>query len=62
MCIKRYKYSINIGQSSKFLKIYINESALIRSVLTAEFQSHESWSILVVHWIGGGDDDDDDDD
>jgi len=23
-------------------------------VLTAEFQSHEPWPILVVHWIGGG--------
>jgi len=38
-------------------------------VLTAEFQSHEPWPILVVHWIDGGggdggdnDDDDDDDD
>jgi len=29
---------------------------LIKSVLTAEFQSHEPWPILVVHWISGGDD------
>lgn len=31
-------------------------------MLTAEFQIHEPWPILVVQWIDGGGSNDDDDD